>query len=1711
MKKWITSWLVLLALLNGSASIQAQEKLEFDLTKWYDEDRDGVMEFPQWVSYYQCNLYKMIGKEFIKHKDFPFEEEVVFNAKKEIFPYNLFNNKIGYYSVGYNTEAEAYQLMACSMDENNQYQLIILSENIGNNKVIPCDYNSDGLTDFLLVNSLSRDYEILIQNRNGSFISRKLNVMSQEEFTNRGSYNYLWEQSAGSGGFVISNFDELSLRNGMFVGGEDYAGVINGQMTDFDFNKDGLPDLLNTLTGEILINAGNEEYIRMPMGGMIYFRDLNNNQRLDYIIYNPTTKTVTSYIEQMDGSIKEQLLIKNLSMDSQIWCYDIDKDGDVDIILPFSYSDKNRASFLVVMENDGNGNFKMHENYYDEKYEFVTCTDIDNDGYYEVIAKNVYDRYGISYPDVFQLRSDGKLKFMARQEPLLRLSDEECYNYIVQVADINSDGIPEIMAYVNASPRIEKVYSLSGVTSNTPPNKPEKPSCIFDPVGGYLKVSWKQGTDKESSSVDLTYALRIGTEPGKGDILFAHADENGRRLNLLDGNMGYNLDKVLDVSGWNCGKYYIAVQTIDPMHMGSQWSEEVVFEKTQPNSGFFLTGKNTVADTLTLALADKPDSNLQYNWNMGDATIISVNEDKSIYKIQFTTPGEKRISLQTVDKQGSISKLTEKVIDIFGNKITGSHQGDFGYVLDLDCDGFPELLTSNGVYENIGDGKFEKVKKIYNTDLSFYTDEYRNKLPVLITDCNKNGMADIVQIYSEYPNYYIDHYINSGDKILSVNSYKDKDKLSDYICNYSYCPSHFVDFTNNGNTDIYNYNGVLGNDITAILRNTGDNINFIECKIDRSRYSSLFPVDINKNGFFDLFSNQIQLNETNESIVIVYINNGDATFVEKEIPTEISINNDYGYIDIAAIADMNNDGYQDLIIQKNENTIIIAINDQNNAFYELKEFVLPVNIEGMTVGKIFDFDNNGYLDIVLGKDLYHKYGNYILYFYDDWQTKFQRYDDEYDDVINKARLIDNRYVSADLNNNGVPSFVMEIEGIWMISNQSTITNTRPEAPKHLRATQQDEYLLLEWDPAKDAETPYVQMRYNVSVKKKGAEGDGAFIISPLNGLNDKASIVPSYFYKTATRMPIPLSALPAGTYEAQIQSIDGWNAPSKFSEVLTFTVESSPQMKLPEYACAGSSVLIEYKGTMDGTDPAWNWDGGKLLHKEGRNYEVVWDAEGMKNISVTIDGVTKSAQLYVSPAINTDFTIPAYVMKNSYCPVILPEGNYTFNWMVSVNGGAFRKLTEPGNPFYIAPPVRVHQNTSSGETKAIFTEEGTYVLRLTVETNCGSQSSDRTIVVSNQADQLSINLVTADASTGKNKITWTVPGGLPAFITGINIYKEGSRYNDFNLIATLPLTETHYVDMASNPQTGSARYRLTLQTAYGTESAPCEAHQSVHTMINKGMGKNSWNLLWSKYEGATIESYRILRGTSPDNMAVIAEVSGNSVSYSDATAPEGELYYALEFSTTAGQAGASQRSAGRQVDNARSNVVSTAGAAGVIFGEEIYIRILEDEVVLDGLGSTLHFAADIYPLTATYRNVNWSIISGEEIARINQQGVLTTTGKEDGTVIVRASTVDGSQIYRDIEVKASNTTGVEEVIINHPHVDFSFSPSVVVNELHIKNIPEVQNGTIVFIAGMNGQIMHQERVQGAETSVACNSYPSGIYIIKLINENGVMSKKFIKK
>ncbi|MHA3788065.1 Ig-like domain-containing protein [Flavobacterium hauense] len=101
--------------------------------------------------------------------------------------------------------------------------------------------------------------------------------------------------------------------------------------------------------------------------------------------------------------------------------------------------------------------------------------------------------------------------------------------------------------------------------------------------------------------------------------------------------------------------------------------------------------------------------------------------------------------------------------------------------------------------------------------------------------------------------------------------------------------------------------------------------------------------------------------------------------------------------------------------------------------------------------------------------------------------------------------------------------------------------------------------------------------------------------------------------------------------------------------------------------------------------------------------------------------------------------------------------------------------------------------------------------------------------------------------------------------------------------------------------------------------------------------------------------------------------------------------------------------------------------------DEIEITISNQYVAVTGLAisvaegadavistneGTLQLVAEISPVDATNADVVWSIVNGSELAGINANGLVTALA--NGTVTVRATAVDDTTLYDEIEVIISN-------------------------------------------------------------------------------------------
>lgn len=1567
-----------------------------DLSFFYDADGDGVKEYyaigeGQWRNENNRYVWRAPGCYVRENAlDLPWsyqnESRLLVNLNNDGVP--DFSNRdftdFGTLEIALSQGDGTYRLM------NQAYS------------AYPLDVNHDGLPDLFSFNAT--DWDILYQNPDGTFTATRIDTLSRVQADS------LVARKAEEADGKFDTGGLPSLRDGMFVGGSPEVDESYKFTQAIDVNRDGYMDLVGPRT--IFYNMGDNRFVASRQPGELTVKDLNGDGIPDYIYNDTEGKRVYTRTYLGGDRFEEQTLVKDLDV-TDIHCYDFDKDGDVDILLTFNYNEQFGFSFLVFAENKGNGSFEIHENSYKGHWTFGRCLDYDNDGRMELLAGiqneddgTAYHPYNVAYKALYLFRLDRMTGIGEPQEALVKSwftrtesnSTSADMNTVgIVMADFDNDGRVELMADTVCHPEYRTNVGywtyrdlplLQGIPANEAPQRMSAPSVNLDRKSGKLKIAWKPGKDKETSTVDLTYALRIGSAPGKDDIYFSGANADGSRRDFRSGNMGANLDATLDVSRWKQGTYYIAIQTVDLMGKGSAWSDEVVYRHDLVQAAFTVSDDElAAADTLVLTAASRADG-LDYAWDFDGGKAIKASADSAQVWLTFSVPGEKHLRLTVTNPADGTEDVREKVVTVqrvSWQQVSHEALGMTWPVLfwDMDGDGILDVLDQNGFYVNDGYGRFEKLGTIFNSNL---TVESRagmgGQAPVL--DFDMDGDADFAVRN------------NKGNLILHRGG-RDFEALD---ANPLLVEHGFADLDNDGFPELVD--ATVGFYAPSeFYVNKGNNTNFEKMTLDDGDGNWIqieFLYDVNRDGLLDIFSTRGRVDGKWKDAFA--LNNGGLEFDVRYSPESEGT--------VVAFEDMDGDGVPDKVVTYgndgvDKDVIGICFGNKDYTFGTLVKFVFENAHSSrytVEVVKIADFDNNGCPDILVYYDFYEqnvsKKEYAILYMERDRSGRIE--------VLHNQELgfVDGM---ADVNHDGVPDFYHAgNDGVTLL--RTGIENTAPEAPAHVRATQEGLGILLEWDDAYDKETPAMQMRYNVSVKKKGAEGEGAYIISPLNGGNGKVAVIPGAYYQKATRKMIPIERFEAGQeYEVQVQAIDLWDAHSPMSDTYSFKV-SEQFIAGPTVTAPRKAVALTYNVPDAALQTAeWDWDGGTLLGQEGKRFEVAWNEPGLKTVTVrTADGETATKNVMVRD-IDLSFDFPAEGLAGTEITFTLPE--------------AFAQASREDIDVKLSDErIEMLLRVGSREAKAVFPDAGDYSFRLSVRDSvCGVvESEEKHIRIVGEVPVPVIRLVGIDAATGKNKVTWDMPG-MPDFVTTVNIYKESGRYNAFDCIAQVAPGAGEFVDMSSNPSVSSDRYCIKLGTTFGVESPASRVHSGTHLMLNKGVD-GAVNLIWNAYEGGIVDSYRVLRGTSADRLELLAEVSGAHTAYTDLNAGDGMYFYALEYDETYSDEWQpmTRTFKERLSGSGRSNVVCTDGAWTVVPAEQLNVLAIEKELVLTPSQPTLHLQAEILPAMADIRTVNWQILEGGELASLTQNGVLTARGKENGEIVVCATTVDGTGIEARVTV-----------------------------------------------------------------------------------------------
>ena len=1463
------------------------------------------------------------------------------------------------------------------------------------------DINSDGLTDYI-----TDKENIYYALPDGSF--------------NKTVITYIDTAAIDSLKYYYTTVPEFnpsaipSLANGWMIG--DFTPKLSeGEKVDIamDVDCNGYVDLVNLSTGKMRLNYGNNNFYSCAMpGSILSIKDLNNDGIPDFVVYDDDKEQTLLIYYDKNGKSKIEVLVSDL-VPSNAWCYDFDKDGDADILLSFDYDSSFAHAMLVFYRNDGDGEFTMFENAYTDRYGFLDCLDIDNDGYYEIITAEDNDDTEQEGIEALKCGDDFKAEKqyeIARKEISLVSGDFREVTFFV--GDLDNDGYMECVSPNGRDSQVVEIVRFKKGAANTSPMKMEKPSAVYNAQLQLLNISWSRGSDNESSPVDLTYELRIGSAPGASDIMRAAAAADGSRLNMLDGNMRGSLNTWINVGAWTPGTYYIAVQAIDPNHRGGEWSDELVYRHEVIGSGFTLSDNEiSTADTLTVKYNGVVAENYTYEWDFGDDYEI-ISQDGQKTELVYNTQGERSISLTIKDAEGNASPTTMQLVKVWPGTVSeeydlgDSSRGKAVYA-DFDGDGSIELFGREGLKEyNIEEECYTSVGKLFNMNLS---GDY-----AVLLDYDMDGKPDIIGPYNKgnlFTNTSsvgnLNFSISTADAVTAI--FEDQDETI-----------NFADFDNDGLADMLPYR-VDG--IHYLLQNSG-NFTFDGKQMDmRSTQhpsnssvstSSLFVSDLNRNGNKELLwcSNYYYHNYE----IAEYV--GDFEFDRYDLPS-LPEHPSYRFLDAlesGAVADFDNDGYSDIAVFVSEVCVRIYYGDEDFKFLRTKDILLPAEC---SICRAYDIDNNGYVDLVFNACIaYNNLKGDNAFEFMGFQEKISILEDG----LNCGAVPNNCFV--DVTGDGKPEILSSYDYYRYYYRYNTRhTNTAPETPRNLRVRQTADGVVMQWDDAIDKETPAVQMRYNVSVKIKDAEGENAYLVSPMNCGSDLAAAIPGYSYVSATTYTMPLSRFEAGVeYELRVQSIDLWNAVSATSEPFVFTVDDAANILFDkEEVCVGEPVNATYQAAgFDGSGIEWTAEDGQTSLLENGAASMTWETSGVKTVSATVGGKIVSSSFYVRE-ITDDLSIqlPARVLGGAPVDVVLPE-------IFTELGADVQISCEEGE-------IELTRSELSSKAQIRFPEDGgTYTLAVTYNDGACTTTEYQSVEVVPGGIVPAISVIGVDEESGKLKIQWQLPEGIAAMtdiFDGIVVYKESGRTNNFVKLAELPLESDGYVDTSSNPSVSTTRYRIALSTIYGGESLPSKVHGSVHTMLNQGLN-GAVNIIWTPYEGSDVLSYTILRGTSASDMAEIAVLPANSMSYTDMQAGGSAYVYAVSYEVPVSDDWSTALRS-YSTASARSNVASSAEAPRTVFAASLGIMSVENEKKLSAAQPTLHLFAEIMPVNATIQQVEWSIESGADLASISIGGELSLKSNEGGTVVVTAKAIDGSGLSATIEVPVTVSCTVS-LDVNNP-------------------------------------------------------------------------------
>lgn len=1265
----------------------------------------------------------------------------------------------------------------------------------------------------------------------------------------------------------------------------------------------------------------------------------------------------------------------------------------------------------------------------------VYMLDCDGDGLLDILAAVTAE--DASFFAFFRNQGNGKFKRIVR-------SFEKSV-YWEAPYFINNNGLPSMVSYADgdlmcwnwdASFNVEKVTLTSGV------KLPQGYSLLDMDGDGKIDVPCERGyqeygifhckvekantppnkmqapkllLDKSTGMLRAEWEHGTDAENSAGDLSyeFEITSPNGE---YLFRTFTKSLFTLASAGSWGTSSVQARVRAIDGCGMKGKWSDVAKQDGilAVPSVALSCHHNASTGDTIFVRELGGMECEMKA---LPDGRLVTDKDGRNGFV--FASHGTKKIEFTakdgiTISRQIEVQPVrVESAVGKFGIMNTPNFCFDFAQLGTL------QALTSDGYYK-WNDYKYEKQPVFDFSDGVYYTFVY---------DANMDGLPDPAHA-DGYQNYTLKVAVNQGDGDFLKSS------VSCELPGSGYMYDDRVDINNDGlmECSFRDNNGLYRIDMNECLVKT----DYMDLG-DQSKIIDLYLkacADFDRDGRLDIPSRVKVGNDYYEGILY---NEGNGSWTFKPVSSYRSDMFTY---------DVDGDGYVDLVLNNNGLSYYskVSRNLGNREFAELED------LDGYLLE--MDIDQDGQADFRLkdGDIIVSNHGSPV-------QVPFTNYSLGGSDFV-------------DINNDGVPD--CSFNGALMrIANN----NTAPTAPTTLIAAQTADEVIISWDGATDKESTTSQLRYNVSIKEKGATGDGAYIWSPLNATNDKArmSLVPQIptYYRQATKLPMPISRFQAGkTYEICVQAIDPWYASSPFSKVIEFTPQAECHITLP--AKAGVDEYVAYR-------PVSNVQGALSIRQaEGmdlsKNGYIKWNTPGVKTVVTTNTNsmIKSTTQILIVDKPNLDVQIPARALAGQTLVLDMPECMRNEGAKVSVTSDEAK--------------VAYDANTN----KAVVTlpeQDGNCQLTITYADEVWQKAITRNYNINVVGKNWTPQIAQVKVADGHSVIQWDEQNlPAPELFTGmVNIYRESDIADSYDLIAQVPMSQGKYVDEQSHSEVCSYRYQMTLSTTYGVETLPSKVHATMHVLANHGLG-NDINIRWTPYEGTTVAQYVVYAGTSPDNMQIVDRLSGYARSYVHHRNSDATTYYAVGF-VAKSELSAKAKAKTIANDEIVSNIISSADAYSVNAVQSIEIATREEEATFTQERLTLHLLAYVTPSQASIGKVEWSLLAGESLVNLSDDGVMQLIpGTTGGEVIVQAKAIDGSGITATRTFSVPQVSGVESVETNADGVKISAMLGGVM-------LTGITNPTDVLVTTANGTVVYRS-ILAADHHIALGN---GLYIVRAGN------------